>query len=426
MTSRERVLMALAYEEPDRVPIDFAAWRSSGIQAPAYAALRRHLGLNQDKPFKLYDLMQQLAEPELELIQRFHGDVVQIHRLEPSFGIRIDAWKPSFVVPPSGGLQTRRKRVRSPGFSHSLAETECLVPRDYNPVPRAGGGWSLFAPDGTEVARMLSSGGYFEPVNFPLANARTPEDIEAIPWPVMTAEEAAFIRAQAEHWRRTSDFATLACFGGNILENGNFMFGFAEFMMRLAADRELVECFFDRLVRWHIANLEVFLPAVEGLVDIVAVGDDLGTQTSLIVSPTTYRQLVKPRQARVYDYIRRHSSARLFLHSCGAIEPILGDLIEIGVQIINPVQIGAAGMEPAKLKRKYGRHLTFWGGGCDTQHTLPHGTVADVEAEVRRLVETFKPGGGFVFTQVHNILANVPPEKIVTLYDTAYAAGGYG
>jgi uroporphyrinogen decarboxylase len=273
---------------------------------------------------------------------------------------------------------------------------------------------------------MLASGGYFEPVHFPLANARTPEDIEAIPWPVMTAEEAAFIRAQAAHWRRTTDYAALACFGGNILENGNFLFGFAEFMMRLAADRDLVECFFDRLVRWHIANLEVFLPAVEGLVDIVAVGDDLGTQTSLIVSPATYRQMVKPRQAKVYEHIRRHSSAHLFLHSCGAIEPILGDLIEIGIEIINPVQIGAAGMEPETLKRKYGEHLTFWGGGCDTQHTLPHGTVADVEAEVRRLVETFKPGGGFVFTQVHNILANVPPEKIVALYDTAYAAGGYG
>lgn len=403
MTSRERVLAAINHEEPDRVPIDFAAWRSSGIQAPAYAALRRYLGVNTGRPFRLYDLMQQLAEPELELIERFHGDVVQIHRLEPSFGIRIDAWKRSFVVPPSGG-----------------PPVECLVPRDYNPVPREGGGWSLFAPDGTEVARMLASGGYFEPVHFPLANARTPADIETVPWPVMAAEEAAFIRAQGERWRRETDYATLACFGGNILESGNFMFGFGEFMMRLAADRDLVECFFDRVAAWHIANLEVFLPAIEGVADIVAVGDDLGTQTSLIVSPAAYRELVKPRQARVYDYIRRHSSARLFLHSCGAIEPILGDLIEIGVEIINPVQIGASGMEPAKLKRKYGRHLTFWGGGCDTQHTLPLGAVADVEAEVRRLVATFRPGGGFVFTQVHNILADVPPEKIVALYDTAW------
>jgi len=403
MTPRERVLTALSHEEPDRVPIDFAAWRSSGIQAPAYAALRRHLGLGGDRLFRLYDLMQQLAEPELELIERFHGDVVQIHRLEPSFGIRIDAWKPATL--PDG--------------------TRCLVPRDYNPLPRADGGWSLLAPDGTELARMLPSGGYFEPVCFPLASARTPEDIDAAPWPVMAAEEAAFIRSQAERWRRETDYATLACFGGNILENGNFMFGFAEFMMRLATDRELVEYFLDRLVRWHIDNLEVFLPAVEGLADVVGLGDDLGTQTSLIISPETYRQLIKPRQARVYQHVRNHSSAKLFLHSCGAIEPILGDLIEIGVQIINPVQIGAAGMEPDTLKRRYGKHLTFWGGGCDTQHTLPLGTVADVEAEVRRLVETFRPGGGFVFTQVHNILANVPPEKIVALYDTAYACASY-
>jgi uroporphyrinogen decarboxylase len=203
------------------------------------------------------------------------------------------------------------------------------------------------------------------------------------------------------------------------------MFGFAEFMTRLGTELDLVEHFLDRLVRWHLDNLAVFLPAVEGLVDIVAVGDDLGTQTSLIVSPATYRRLIKPRQAKVYQHIRSNSSAKLFLHSCGAIEPILSDLIEIGVELLNPVQIGAAGMEPEKLKRKYGKHLTFWGGGCDTQHTLPLGTVAEVEEEVRRLVETFKPGGGFVFTQVHNILANVPPEKIIALYDTAYACGRY-
>jgi len=403
MTHRERVLTALNHEEPDRVPIDFAAWRSSGIQAPAYAALRRHLGFGADRPFRLYDLMQQLAEPELELVERFHGDVIQIHRLEPSFGIRIDAWKPATL--PDG--------------------TRCLVPRDYNPVPRPDGGWSLLAPDGTELARMLASGGYFEPVHFPFAAIRSPEEIDAFAWPVMAAEEAAFIRAQAERWRRETDYATLACFGGNILENGNFMFGFAEFMTRLGTELDLVEHFLDRLVRWHLDNLAVFLPAVEGLVDIVAVGDDLGTQTSLIVSPATYRRLIKPRQAKVYQHIRSNSSAKLFLHSCGAIEPILSDLIEIGVELLNPVQIGAAGMEPEKLKRKYGKHLTFWGGGCDTQHTLPLGTVAEVEEEVRRLVETFKPGGGFVFTQVHNILANVPPEKIIALYDTAYACGRY-
>ena len=403
MTHRERVLMALNHEEPDRVPIDFAAWRSSGIQAPAYAALRRHLGLGGDRLFRLYDLMQQLAEPELELVERFHGDIVQIHRLEPSFGIRIDAWRPATL--PDG--------------------TRCLVPRDYHPVARPHGGWSLLSSDGTEIARMLPSGGYFEPVHFPLANAHAPEDIEAIPWPIMTAEEAAFIRTQAEHWRRHTDYATLACFGGNILENGNFMFGFAEFMMRLGTDVDLVEYFLDRLVRWHLDNLAVFLPAIEGLVDIVACGDDLGTQTSLIVSPETYRRLIKPRQAKVYEYIHQHSSAKLFLHSCGAIEPILGDLIEIGIEIINPVQIGAAGMEPEWLKAKYGRHLTFWGGGCDTQHTLPLGTVDDIRDEVRQLVGIFKPGGGFVWCPIHNLQATVPPANVIAAYDAAFAAAGY-
>ena len=212
---------------------------------------------------------------------------------------------------------------------------------------------------------MLPSGGYFEPVHFPLANAHTPEEIEAIPWPVMTAEEAAFIRAQAEHWRREADYATLACFGGNILENGNFMFGFAEFMLRLGEDVDLVEYFLDRLVRWHLDNLAVFLPAVDGLVDVIACGDDLGTQTSLIVSPATYRRLIKPHQAHVYEHIRKKARGRSSSSTrAGAIEPILGDLIEIGIEIINPVQIGTRA-STEWLKAKYGRHLTFWGGGCD-------------------------------------------------------------
>ncbi len=403
MTSRERVMTALSHEEPDRVPIDFGAWRSSGMHVLAYARLRRHLGLPEDGRFRLYDLMQQLAEPEPEVSRRFRSDVVQIHRLCPAFGIPIDRWK-------EGRL---------------LDGTPCQVPEAYEPQRQPDGTWRLCAPDGREVARMPADGGYFEPTDFRLADARTPAEIEEAEWPLVSPEEIAFLRRQAEHWRRESDCALLLGFGGNVLEAGNGDFGFQRFMERLAGEPLLMEAYLERLTRWHLENLALFLPAVEGLVDIIAVGDDLGTQEGLIVSPAMYRRLIKPYQARVYSYIRRHSSARLFLHSCGAIEPILRDLIEMGIEVLNPVQTSARGMDPTHLKREYGRDLSFWGGGCDTQRMLPEAELPALRDHVRELVNTFKPGGGFVFTQVHNILGNVAPERVVALYDTAWEAGRY-
>jgi uroporphyrinogen decarboxylase len=400
MTSRERVLTALAHEEPDRVPIDLGGSRCSGIHALAYARLRDHLGLG-GRPFRMYDVMQQLADPEPEILDRLNIDTVQVHRLRPVFGMPIDRWKQGCL--PDG--------------------TPCLVPYDYAPLQRPDGTWRLHSPDGTEIARMSADGGYFERSHFPLAEARTPEEIDQATWPPVTDEEIALIRSQALRLRSESDRAIVMGFGGNILEAGNNACGFQNFMVRLAEDPELVEALFSRVTRWYLESLDRLLPAIEGLVDVIMVGDDLGTQESLIVSPAMYRRLIKPYQAQVYSRIRAGSSARLMLHSCGAIEPIIGDLIEIGVQVLNPVQISAAGMDPIHLKKTYGRHLTFWGGGCDTQVMLPRAPLDELARHVRALVEVFKPGGGFVFTQVHNILANVAPERILTVYETAYKAG---
>ena len=401
MTSRERVLCALDHREPDRVPIDFAAWRSSGVHAMAYGRLRRHLGLPDDGSWRLYDVMQQLAEPEEPVRQRFRGDVVQVHRLCPAFGIPIDRWKPGVLADGQA----------------------CQFPESYEPVRQADGTYRLFAEDGSEIARMPADGGYFEATAFPLAGARTARDIEEADWPLIDATEVAFLRAQAERWRRETDAAILVCFGGNVLEAGNFAFGFERFMSLLGESPELVEAYLERLTQWHLDNLEAFLPAVEGLVDIIAVGDDLGTQEATILSPTMYRRVIKPRQARVYRRIRERSTARLFLHSCGAIEPLLGDLIEIGVEALNPVQITARGMDPAHLKRTYGRDLTLWGGGCDTQVALTTLPLPALREHVKGLVRTFKPGGGFVFTQVHNVLWNVAPERIEAVYDAAWEEG---
>jgi len=402
LNSRERVLAALRFEEADRVPIDLGSHRSTGIHAGAYSRLRRHVGLPEKRP-RLYDVMQQLADVDEDVLDRFHCDVVQIHRLRPAFGFSIKNWKEMEL--PDG--------------------TPALVPADYAPEPAPQGGWHLDGPDGGRYY-MPSDGNYFEAVEAPLSDSPTEKDVDALPWDDLEPADVDFVVRQCRAVREKTDRASLVIFGGNILEAGNGAFGFQNFMCQLAANPAIVGYYLERLTETYLRRLETFLPAVEGLVDIISVGDDLGGQGGPLVSPAMYRRLIKPFQKRVYEHIRNHSSAYLFLHSCGSVSAILDDLIEIGVQIFNPVQTSAANMDPAELKRRWGKNLVFWGGGCDTQRILPRGAPEEVARDVRERVEIFKPGGGFVFTQIHNILAGVPPENVVAMFDAAYEFGTYG
>jgi uroporphyrinogen decarboxylase len=396
MNSRERVMAAIGHEEVDRVPIDFGAMRSTGIMAIAYNRLKRHLGFGHLPKTKVYDVMQQLAEPDLEVVDCLGGDVVQVHRLAPAFGMRINRWGEGIL--PDG--------------------SRCLFPASFRPAVVTGG--DRIITDGwREIARMPKDGLYYEFSYFPLANARTTGDIDKKDWPLITPEETDFLTEQAERYRRETDKAILAEFGGNILESGQFDFGWGEFMVRLCTDRKLVEYYLDRLVEWHLENLDFYLWAVGDKIDIIQMGDDLGTQQGLQLSPEMYREVIKPRQRKVYQYVHERSKAKVFLHSCGSIVEVIPDLIEIGVDILNPVQTTARGMEPETLKKRFGKEITFWGGGCDTQQVLPFGTVEDVRRDVEERLRIFAEGSGYVFTQIHNILADVEAEKVVAMYETA-------
>lgn len=396
MTSRQRVLAALNHEETDRVPIDFGAMRSTGISLQAYMKLRKALGLTGGK-VKLYDLMQWLAEPELEIMRELHADVIQLHRYAPNYGIDIGKWKE--WTTPDG---------------HDV-----LVPEGFNPVIQSDGSMAVMDGD-TLIARMPKDGYWFDLEYHPFANARSFDDIDNFDWPKISDEEVEFLKREAKRLHDQTDYAILASFGGNIYEQGQSDFGYQNFLTLLAVDRELAEYYMDRLADNWIEQLKKWLPAVKDYVHVVQVGDDLGMQTGPQLSPKMYRELIKPYHTRIYQYIKENSDLRVFLHSCGSIYQFIPDLIEAGVEIINPVQYRAADMDPVRLKREFGKHLTFWGGGCDTQNVLTHGTVEDVVEEAKRMISVFGPGGGFVFTQVHNIQANIPPEKVVALYRTAY------
>jgi uroporphyrinogen decarboxylase len=201
--------------------------------------------------------------------------------------------------------------------------------------------------------------------------------------------------------------------------------GFEDGYMDLAADPALARALMERVLEMKLAWWGAVLPELGDSVDVVGEADDLGGQSTPLFAPRTYRDLVKPLHAELFSFIRARTRAKVFFHSCGAIRELLPDLVEIGVDVLNPVQVSATGMETAALKRDFGRDLVFWGGGVDTQGVLGSGTPGDVRAEVRRRVADLAPGGGFVFASVHNIQANVPAENVKAMWEAAAAAGAY-
>jgi len=234
------------------------------------------------------------------------------------------------------------------------------------------------------------------------------------------------LHARARSLYEETDYAILGGFGGNILEAGQFLRGWEQFMMDLAADPEFTHAMLGRLTEWHLANLERYLDAVGDHIQIIQMGDDLGTQIATQLSPAMYREYVKPCHKAIYRYVREHSDVAVFLHSCGSIYQLIPDLIEAGVEILNPVQTSAANMDPRRLKDEFGDRLAFWGGGCDTQTVLPAATPEEIREHVRERMEIFKPGGGFVFNQIHNVQPNVPPENVVAMLDAAYEFAASG
>lgn len=414
MTKRERVQVAISHREPDRPPVDLGGMRSTGISAIAYGRLKRHLGITGGQTY-VYDVVQQLAEPEAEILDYVQSDVVDLGRI---FLNGNEDWK-DFVLPDGSPAK---------------------IPFYANLIPDEGG-WQARAEDGTVIGTMPKDAFYLNQSYFPLLDwdgrdlsvlERLPELMGKVTWSAfptapwhkpLTVEHQAEIRRRAKYLCESTDYAIMAAFGGNLLEWGEYLCRADQFLMDIVEKPRKVEALLDRLVEIHLENLEKLLDAVEGYVQIIQMGDDLGTQLATIISPKTYRTLFKPRHRLIYERVRRRAGLHLFLHSCGAIADILPDLIEIGVEIINPVQTSARGMEPEKLKREFGRDITFWGGGCDTQDVLPNATPAEIADHVNRRIDILGPGGGFVFSQVHNIMPNIPPDHIVAMYNAVRSRG---
>jgi len=402
MTSRERILLTLKHKEPDRVPIDLGGMRSSGIHAIAYNKLKRYLNC-EDKSVKIFDLGQQLAVVDDEIRERVTSDVVELKRLDGGFGTRINSWKQIDLFLDGG---------------------EYYVPADFNPKVLADGSFAIEI-EGKIVALMPKGGYYFNRRYTPLANASERKEIDIILSNRITGEELDFLEAQAREIKNNTDCAILGSFGGNFIEMGQTLFGYQEFMERLILDKPFIEYFLGKLEEKYFEEIERYLNRVGKYIDIIVLGDDYGTQEDLQISIEMFRQLFKPHLKALFDFIEKRSDVYIFLHSCGAVSKLIPDLIDAGIQILNPVQTSAKGMSPELLKKKFGKDIVFWGGGCDTQRILPFGTLDEVENDVKKRIDIFAPEGGFVFAAIHNIQQEVSPEKCLRLFDTARDYGKY-
>lgn len=407
MTSRERVLAAINHQTPDRIPVDLGATPSSGISAIAYSNLVNHIG-NTELPVQIYDVVQQLAQPDRTVLDRFGVDVLDIGR---TFNEKPTDWEPTILA--NG----------APAF----------YPKWFKPVKREDGSYVTFDDDGkTMLSRMPVGATFFDQTYFPYVDGYPDsyENLDTEMGRIMWARDAHSpwdhagedrfweqLRERTLRLRETTDKALLVVCGCNLFEWGTFLRRMDNFLMDLLCDPANVERLLDELLKRHLATLEKVCNAVGDLVDIIRFGDDLGMTSGPFMDADTYRLLFKPRHKILCDYVKKHSQMHTFIHSCGSISSLMPDLIEAGIEIFNPVQTNAWQMEPEFLKKEFGKDCTFWGGGIETAGVLNVGTPEQVREQVLERLETFSNGGGFVFNTVHNILPDVPPQNIVAMFD---------
>ena len=382
MNPRERVLLALNHKEPDRIPIDLGGTIVTSITKRSYIDLKKYLGMPVEE-INMLDYIQQLPYINEPLMQRFGVDF---------------------------------RMVQLPAATaHGVAIFE------------EGDYYAIVDRWGSKLHMPKDGGLYFDWVEFPFTETSM-EALERYNWPRPDPREYNIkLRQQAQNLYENSDYALVgsAIIGGGIFEQPARVIGLENFLMALVQEPQFADRMMDRITDIYIDSCNNYLDELGQYLHVFIYYDDLCGQEGWMIRPDLYRQLIKPKQRRLVETIKRKTGAKLFYHSCGASRDLIPDLIDIGFDIINPVQVSARGMDTRRLKQDFGKDIVFWGGGVDTQHVLPFGKPADVVDEVKRRIDDLAPGGGFVFAAIHNIQAFVPPENIVAAFDTALEYGKY-
>jgi uroporphyrinogen decarboxylase len=371
MQSRERVMRAFAHQETDRTPMDFGGTVVTSLDAEAHVKLQRYLGLRGTGAGPIIDYSMGTVSPCEEIMRRFAADFRRVALRQGAPRIVDDEFTTGF------GIRLRRAAPHN----------------------------------------------YYDIVYHPLAEA-TIDDLDRMSMPDPDSPELyAGLEDEARDLFENSPYGVVADFGvPGFYETGQKLRGYANFMADMLVDEDFVRALFDRLLELQKRFFSNYLKAVGKWAQVIGYADDLGMQDRLQFSPDIYRELIKPYHNEIWSFIHERTDAKILLHSCGSIFPIIGDLIEAGVDILNPVQTAAAGMDPVRLKSEFGDRLIFW-GGIDEQNLLPHGTPEEVRDCVRQMVKDLGQGGGYVLAPSHNVQSDTPPENVAALYETGGVNG---
>lgn len=392
MNSRERVLTGLSHSEPDRTPRDLGSTESTGMTVGAYRNLLGLLGVT-DVPtvFEPFQYVSHIAPP---LLDRFKIDA---ENLTPG----PKRW--------TLGRDSIGRDVRLPDkWCERVEQDGSTVALNIN---------------GDVIGKRPFEGAYFDSANPPLATVSSVtemnkhrETIASFDLPAFADESLAELTERGRKLRENGRCVVfnLCC---HLLAAGQLLRGYENFMIDLMCEKTMAETLLDALVESYVDRAATFAESLRGVVDVVLLNDDLGTQNGPMLSPDLYRNVIKPRQKTLFTAVKRLFEAPLLFHSCGSIREFLPDLIDVGVDAINPVQLSAHDMKPEALKRDFGDQLTFWGGGVDTQSVLNRLGPNEVKDAVKRNVDIFAAGGGFVFSQVHNVQPDVPPENVMAMFE---------
>jgi uroporphyrinogen decarboxylase len=415
LTSRERVLKALNHEEADRIPIDLGSHASSTIAALAYFKLREKLGVTEGLP-RMYNTWGQQCDVEMEVVEKLGLDVIPLHRLHTALGI------------PNDNEENWKEWTMAGG-------NKCLVPPDFNPQKNEEGDWEWYE-NGKMIAKMPGEQTHgFTLFYAPMEGEPTREKLDAlldgdnrnfVARIRMTDREEQYLAKEAKRLYETTDKAILFQFTGTVLENAQGVFGWDEFFVRCLTDPDLVHYFLGRLTDLHIDALERSLKHVGKYIHVIQFGDDIGAQNAPLCDPDLYREVLLPYHKKLFMYVREnYPNVHVMLHCDGDVYEIFPDLIDAGLQIFNPLQTDAAEMDPVRIKREFGKHLTWWGAGADTHGIMARGTTTQLREDIRRRIMVLAPGGGFVFNQIHNVLPEVSPEMVIAMIDAAKEFGTY-
>ncbi len=391
MRSKDRIINAVKHKIADKIPVDLGGSVQSTIHVYAYSNLKKALGIKTGN-VEVMDTFILAAKVEDSVREMLQIDTIPLLPPADALGVRSDVEKSQWVMP--NGLKV-------------------LVSRDFNPVKQEDGSYILYK-NGYEF-KLPYNGYYFDPIKYLLQDAETIEDIDSkFDFSGYGEDEIKYLKQEAEKIK-DSDRAVI----GDVFASfsAEDVFGYEKAFMNLILEKKMTKYFMERLTDMYIHNFNVFYDAVGDNVDIMMLHKDMGNQKGCMISPDSAEEFFFPSFKRFIDNVKKKSSYFAMMHNCGSIYDFIPKLIDVGVDILNPVQFTAHNMEPEKLKKEFGKDICFWGGGVDTQHVLPFGTEIEVREQVRKNVKIFSQGGGFVFTPVHCIQAKVPVENIIAAFD---------